>query len=268
MGKMQQNKYDYLKTIDLDSLVEFSYTTKLLKPKRYFTKQDFAKGLSRKLSLEQCKLITEAYENKTPISSIANKFLVELNSNARIVREMFVNYMFYNQIKQITNDVIFFEYKVGNSRTDINRVNQYSYAFEIKSARDNQSRAIYQTTEFSDVFDFVTLIVSNEEEYEHISDNVGIIKYEYIDGEMHFESMRKPKRNLELDYMKQLNSLSKEELITILGVKTTEPDKQILINEILGSFTEPEINTNFKSCLKNKFYDKWNEYLNRFILNS
>ena len=267
---MPETKFDCLRNIDLDSLVEFAYATKLLKPRKYFTKEDFVIALARKLSLGECQTISSLYKNNISISIIADKFLREINSNAEIIKNLYIKHLFStNQIKQVTNDVFFFEFKVGNARTDVNRVNLFSYAYEIKSGRDKPLRATYQTLEFSDIFEFVTLIVNNEEQYEHISDNVGIIKYDYMDGEMCFEQIRKPKKNLELDYQKQLNSLAALELCKILGIsKSSGLDKFQLIKEVLDSFNESEINAHFKSALKDKYLDKWKGYLNRYILNS
>lgn len=258
---MFEPKSEILKKMDMDFLVHFSYFTKLLKPNSYFTKQDFVSGLARKLNAEQCNVVFEMYKSGAAAEIVAGKFLMELNSNAAIIKNLFAAHLFYDVIKHPLNDVVFFEFKIGSSRTDVNRINGYSYAFEIKSGRDRPERAFLQTKIFSDVFDFVTLIVSDEEIFESISDNIGIIKYEFIDGAMTFDYVRKPMRNVELDSKKQLNSLSKVALKNSFDLINIELDRTKMINNVLNSFSESEINSHFKNALKNEYLDKWKAYM-------
>jgi len=264
---MFESKSEILKKLDMDFLVHFAYFTKLLRPRNYFTKQDFVNGLARKLNTEQCIVVFKLYKSGFEAESVAEKFLMELNSNATVIKNLFVDYLFHNIIKHPLNDIVFFEFKVGSSRTDVNRVNGNSYAFEIKSGRDKPDRAFLQTKIFSDVFDFVFLIVNDEEIYELIADNIGIIKYEYIDGEMSFNTVRRPKRNIELDSVKQLKSLSKATLAKIIDFNKTVTDKNELISEILKNFSESEINARFKNALKDEYIDKWKSYIAQHILN-
>jgi hypothetical protein len=261
------SKAGILKELDMDFLVSFSYNTRLLRPNLYFTKQDFVKGLSRKLNIDQCTFISHLYKDGFNADAITNRFLTEINSNADIIKQLYARYLFFKEIKSLFNDIVFFEFKIGERRTDINRINSYSYAFEIKSGRDSPNRAVHQIKEFSDVFEFVILIVQNEEKYEDISDNIGIIKYEYNDGEMDFESIRKPSKNLELDSGKQLSSLSKMELSNTFNIQKGL-ERTNLIDKIMDTYSESKINTYFKNALKTKYFDSWRSYINRNIIDS
>lgn len=266
---MQESKSNILMQLDMDFLVHFSYITKLLRSRNYFTKQDFVNGLSRKLDIKQCQTIYRLHRKGMSADNVANKFLTEINSNATIIRNFYVDYLLREKIKNILNDVVFFEFKLNGSRTDINRINGFSYAFEIKSGRDKPNRAIYQTAKFSDVFDFVIMIVNNEEEYESLSDNIGITKYEYVDGNMAFNTVRPPKRNLELDSNKQLKALPKAYLNKILNVKETNyHGRENIIRQIINNYSEGEINNHFKSSLKEKYLEKWQNYISLNFLNN
>jgi len=263
---LMESKSDVIKNFDMDFLVHFSYITKLLKGRNYFTKQDFVNGLSRKLNTEQCQMIFDLYSSGYNVHDISNKFLLEFNSHASIIKKLFVTHLFYHEIKNILNDIIFFEFSVGNARTDVNRINGFSYAFEIKTGRDRPNNAEAQTRVFSDFFEFVFLIVNNEEPYSNISENIGIIKYEYTDGEMLFDYTRKPKRNQELNSFQQLNSLSKSQLLEILGTKKNINEKEVLIKNVIQTHSEDEVNTIFKTTLKNIYRDKWKMYIQQNII--
>jgi hypothetical protein len=151
-------------------------------------------------------------------------------------------------------------------RTDINRVNGRSYAFEIKSGRDRPDHAELQTKIFSDYFEFVTLIVSNEQLYSNISENIGITKYELIDGEMIFDIIRRPKKNLELNCVKQLKTLPKLLLFQMAEKKMMNKSRDKIIKEILKTHSESEINSFFKTALKDKYRDKWMTYIKQNII--
>ena len=117
---MPESKYDYLKDLDIDFLAKFARKTKLLRLRRYTTKQDFVLGLSRSLSSDQCKFITNLISEGYNAVEVADRFLLEMSTNADIIKKFYVEYLFKNEVKKITEDVIFFEFGTGNSRTDLN----------------------------------------------------------------------------------------------------------------------------------------------------
>jgi len=265
---MKESKYRNLMEIDADFLVNFSCMTKLLRPKKYFTKQDFVNGLSRKLNIEQCKVICKLNRNGVGLDAIAKKFLTEMNSNATTVRRLYVDHLLSHKITNVQNDIVFFEFRVEGSRTDITRINGRSYAFEIKSGRDRPDRAMYQIQKFSDIFEFVSLIVDDESGYKSMPDNVGIIKYEYLNGKMEFNVVRDYKRNLELDVEKQLKSLPTNQLIKILNGENKKVEKAKMIQNIIEQYSEEEINSLFKLALKDNYYEKWLDYIKNNFINS
>jgi hypothetical protein len=265
---MKESKLRILMEIDADFLVNFSYMTGLLRPKKYFTKQDFVNGLSRKLNIEQCRVVRKLDGSGVELDTIVKKFLTEMNSNANTVRRLYVDHLLSHKIKNVQNDIVFFEFRVDGSRTDITRVNGRSYAFEIKSGRDRPDRAMYQIQKFSDVFECVSLIVNDEKRYKFMPDNVGIIEYEYSNGEMKFTVGRDYKRNLELNVEKQLKSLPTNQLIKILNGENKKLERAKMIQNIIEQYSEEEINSLFKLALKDNYYGKWLDYIKNNFINS
>ena len=265
---MKESKFRILMEIDADFLVNFSCMTKLLRTKKYFSKQDFVNGLSRKLNIEQCRVIHKLNRDGVRLDAIVKKFLTEMNQNATTVRRLYVEHLLSNKITNVQNDIVFFEFRVEGSRTDITRVNGRSYAFEIKSGRDRPDRAMYQIQKFSDVFECVSLIVDDERKYKSMPDNVGIIEFEYLSGEMGFTVIRDYKRNLELDVEKQLRSLPTNQLIKILDGENKKLERSKMIQNIIEQYSEEEINSHFKLALKENYYGKWMDYINHNFINS
>jgi len=256
-----QKKQDLLRDIEFEFLIRFSIDSRLINIRKYYTKKDVVYALSRKMNLEQCKFVHDSYLKGNNAIKTAEDFLNKMNPTSRTIRTKFVEYLI--QIQEITsvlNDVCFFEFNVGGARTDINRINsRYSYAFEIKTARDRPERAFFQTKEFSQLFEFVYIIKNPDNEIE-IDENIGVFLIDYSDGGIIFEKEVKATRN-ETNPEKQLMSLPKAKLREKTGLKSNE--KADIANDILSKYDGNEINTFFKKTLKDIYIERWVEFFEK-----
>lgn len=249
---MIQTKRDYISKLNFDYILKLNLYSKIIRGK-YFTKKDFVEGFIKNLTIEECKRIYDSYlKNETP-QKISTRLLIN-KTNDDIIRGSFVQEL-KRKIKRINNDIVFFEFKVGNKRTDISRINGYSVAYEIKSTRDNLERAISQTKTFLKAFEYVYIIVSekpDKEKLREFDNRVGFIYWDSINNI--FRIIKSTKRNIELNPEIQVNLLRKVELIKY--PKFLSSDRK----EIINGFDNKEINKAFKDILKKRYRDKWISY--------
>lgn len=261
------SKKGVLEEIDMDFLIRFALDTKLLKEKKYFTKKDFVFGLANRLSNDECDFVSDLYKNGWGAKQVAHKFILEKNPTASLVSNKFVRYLTFKKYEHVLNNIIFKEFLIGKHRTDINLINGVSYVYEIKTARDKIEKAIPQTKNFINAFEYVYLITHNMEVVpKNIHENVGIIVMDYDDGEIIFEEKIKAIKNTNFDNNLQLNSLRKEEIIAIHGNAKNKSDKNKMINEIMDTETNSNINKFFKKTLKERFRPMWYNYIKNNIL--
>lgn len=248
-----QTKHDLLKQIEFEFLARFSIDTKLLNIKKYYTKKDIVNALSRRMNLTECKFVLDLYKKGNNAIETADVFLRKMKPTSDIIKIKFIEYLVNTQqIKRVLNDVCFFEFNVGATRTDINRINNYSYAYEIKTARDKPNRAFFQTKEFSQVFEYV-FVITNDPEIER-EDNIGIFLMDFVDGEIVFDKKIKARKN-DMNPPKQLMSLPKIKLRELTDLDSK--DKQDLVKDILPMFRRNEINAFFKKVLKDTYRERW-----------
>ena len=257
-------KRDLLNVIEFDSLIKLNYDIKLIKQNKYFTKKDFIDALGKNLSIDECEYIISLYKKNISLNEISKNFLTIFRPTGNFLREKFVQHLLYKEIKgKLYNDIIFFEFPIKNNRTDITRINGYSYAYEIKSVRDVLSRSIGQTKEFLSVFDYVYLIVDNDIDDVEIDEKVGIIKVIRKNGMINFKIVKKPKQTCKYDSLIQLRLLQKKELLQINKKYDFCHDKsrEDLQQSILKKFDQNSINLLFKHTLKERYRRTWFENL-------
>jgi len=250
-------KQDYLIKIDFDYLLRFASETKLYRNyRKYFTKKDFVNALLRNLTYDQCKNLYNAFINKIPPEEIAQFFMLE-NPTYDIIRDKLVKEYISKYTEE--DEVIFFEFPVLNTRTDVTRVNGISYNYEIKTSRDKVERLQNQMATFTTVFER-NLVVCSEKLYEHVLNyippNVGVIVYEIHGNMYYFKEKIRPKKSKNLKSENQLKILTTERLKTIYKKKIgkiTSLSRSQLIEKILTQLTDYEINKEFKLYLKEKY---------------
>lgn len=261
-------KRDSLNCIDFDSLIKLNYNIKLIRNNKYFTKKDFANALARNLSIKECEQLSTLFKQNLSITEISEIFLTLHKSTGDFLRNKFIDYLITTEIKgKLHNDILFFEFPVKEKRTDITRINGYSYAYEIKSIRDNFSRLKSQTDKFLSVFDYVYLIVEDTNMDIDLDNRVGIINVIKNKEIINFECIRKAQRTKEYNSAIQLNLLQKSELIKIsrkYGFLHNGSRKQIE-QSILKKFNQDTINILFKNIIKSRYKPIWLRNLKYFL---
>ena len=154
-------------------------------------------GLSYKLTFGE-------KEPKKSIYYLLDKYY----QNEYYIKETFVN-------KYLKNNNVVFEYPVGNSRADIVEIQNSIRCYEIKTKYDNLNRLLKQINDYSNVFEYVSVICS-EEKYLKIKKIIpnfcGIIIYS--DGKnARFREIKKASRSKNFKIVNTLKLFSKRELI-------------------------------------------------------
>ncbi len=248
-------KQEFLLKIDFDYLLRFASETKLYRNyRKYFTKKDFVNALLRNLTQEQCEDLYNAFINNIPPEEMARFFLFK-NPTYEIIKDKLIKYISKNK----EDTVIFSEFPVLNSRTDVTMINHKSYNYEIKTDRDKLERLKFQLPIFITVFErnfVVCSINSYPQVLEYVPHAVGIIVYEIQDDKIYFREEVPSRRSNDLKSENQLAIITLKSLRSIyekrIG-KASTLTKQQLIEKIRSHMSDSEINKEFKDYLKNKY---------------
>lgn len=189
---------------------------------------------------------------------IVNDFIMNFYPNERVIK-----YNFIKKYLGIKDEVTFFEMNVNKSRVDLGRVNGKSLAYEIKTELDTVYRLEKQINDYMKVFEYVN-IITHKTHTKKIIDLVpqicGIIEYRFNEGNCSFRTLRKAKKNNEIEAKVQIDNLSSEDLRRLLvssGYKNPPNTREERENLIYTHFKEKEINELFKIAIKNRFGRKW-----------
>jgi hypothetical protein len=260
------SKKDILQEMDMEFIVRFSIDTRLLKSRKYFTKKDFVIGLSNKLSIEECEYVFELYKQELSAKEVSANFLLTKNPTAKTISDNLIKHLAF-KYNNLYNNVIFKELLLDNFRTDINLINGVSCAYEIKTARDKIEKAVLQTNHFKKAFEHVYLVTYNENIIpKNLDDGVGVMIIDFDDGKLEFNEIKPSIRNTSFVSELQLNTLNKDELVSFFGDCEKNTSREELINGLLGTETEKNINTKFKSYLKERFTPQWYEYIRKNLM--
>ncbi len=108
----------------------------------------------------------------------------------------------------------------GTQRIDIAVINGQLHGYEIKSSRDDLSRLPAQIKSFSKCFERLTVVTAEvhlKKVMESVPDFVGVILVKRGSrGAIYFESIRKPRKNSDLDIISTAHFLWKSEAIELL----------------------------------------------------
>lgn len=255
------SKKNLLQEIDMDFLVRFAAETRLLKSRKYFTKKDFVLGLSNALSVDECEYLLEKFREGANAKEVSVNFLLTKNPTARTITESLIRYLALERYNQIYSNIIFRELLVDNFRTDVNLINGVSYTFEIKTARDKIEKSILQTNHFKEVFEYVNLVTQDENSVpSQLNENIGVFIVKFDDGQLIFKQIKPAIKNIILNSKLQLSVLTKDELMTFYGESGKMKSRKDLIDGLLKTETEENINKRFKFFLKERFRPKWLGY--------
>jgi len=192
---------------------------------------------------------------KNSVRKIYNSFILKYYPNETTVKSSFINQVILKTKKHVT----IFELPIGSSRADLCKINGESISFEIKTDLDNQSRLLKQLYDYSEIFDKVYIICSVKKLdsiIKFIPESVGIYTYHY--NRVHnlkFIHYRKALQSENINHIKQLQLLQKKELLYYFNIEGNYREQ--LIDKILNIYTSNQINTVFKTVLKNRYKKQW-----------
>lgn len=195
--------------------------------------------------------------NVDEIRSVYNEYITKNFLNENVIKSAFIER--YSLSKSPGHTVTIFEMNVGNSRADICMINGKSMVFEIKTEYDTFARLSKQLYDYEQVFEYVCLVVPKskvDSAMLQINQDIGVIFYDQNRlGNIKFYEHRAPKYNYNIDSIKQLNTLTKNELNKLIKLKSIS--KNELIENVLNIYSHQEINSVFKENFKNKYRDRW-----------
>lgn len=161
------------------------------------------------------------------------------------------------------DEITAFEIGVLNSRLDLGTINGRSYAYEIKTELDSLAKLPRQLTDYSTVFEFVTVVAHQrhcQKVLSSIPEHCGIRTYHHTSDGIRFYNIRKATRSPFLNSMSQISCLSSQELRQLLqdtGVKNIGNTRQQRVAAVLCHVPRRRINSLFKHALKRRFQKQW-----------
>jgi len=252
-------KRDYIYKIDFDYLIRFASETKIYRNyRKYFTKDDFVRALLGNLKKEQCESLYTAFKDGISPEKIAQEY-VHKNPTSEIIKEKLVDRIIKEKEK---DDVIFFEFPVLGARTDVTRINENSYNYEIKTGRDKIIRLKEQMDIFIKFFEQNSVVCPIEvydDVLEYLPSAVGVIVYEILENDISFREGLPSKKSFSISSEDQLKIITVEGLRKIYNKEIGHPNKlkrKELMKDILSYLDNNEINEQFKLYLKGKYFKK------------
>ncbi|NMA23829.1 MAG: sce7726 family protein [Spirochaetales bacterium] len=201
---------------------------------------------------------------------IANKFI-----NRLILKyypsERAVKYALVEKLKS-KPDTVIFEMPVLESRIDVGRINGYSFAYEIKTELDSLRRIKKQISDYSQIFEYVTLVISPsflEEVLTIAPMHCGIWTYSHDQhtGKISFTTKKSAKRSPHICPYSQLQCLSQQSLLRILKdkrIKKVPANKDERIQLITTVCAPRTINFKFKSIVREIYDPQWDFVRERY----
>lgn len=197
--------------------------------------------------------------NYKNIHDAYNKILLKYYPNEICVKSNFINKV----LMKGQNHITIFELPIGSSRADLCKINGTSSAYEIKTDLDNFSRLKKQLNDYSEVFDRIYVICSEnnvKEITQMIPAKYGIYAYEITKrGSYRFNLVRESLENFAINPKKQLQLLRRKEYHDYFDLSDcVNPDSiSDIIEHISGKYYSETINTTFKQIIKKRYQQNW-----------
>jgi hypothetical protein len=158
------------------------------------------------------------------------------------------------------HDLILQEFGCNAARIDVAVVNGALHGFEIKSDCDSLERLDAQITEYSKIFDYVTLVTGNRLYASALRKTPawwGISLAIFTDGAVHIREKRRPRQNPHPDALSLAQMLWKKETIQCLrrsGIKDFSPNQPVdeLWAQIADHLTVEVLATEVRSAIKKR----------------
>jgi len=197
--------------------------------------------------------------NYSNVHDAYNKVLLRYYPNEICVKSNFIKKVLMKGQKHIA----IFELPIGSSRADLCKINGTSIAYEIKTDLDNFSRLNKQLNDYSEIFDEIYVICSEN----HLPDITQVLPaacgiYSYTNtkrGTYHFKLVKKSLKDMTVNPQKQLQLLRRKEYYNYFDLSdfTGHESRSIVIEHIMQKYDAKSINMIFKQILKERYQKHW-----------
>lgn len=210
--------------------------------------------------------IFDAYSNVIIANKLINLLILKYYPSERAVK-----YALVDKLKS-KHDTVIFEMPVLDSRIDVGRINGNSFAYEIKTDLDSLKRIEKQIVDYSQIFEYITLIIAPsflEETLAIAPSHCGIWTYSHNQstGKITFTTKRSAKKSPHICPNAQLQCLSQGSLLQILKdkkIKKIPAKKDDRIKLITALYAPRTINFKFKSAVQETYDPHWDFVRKRY----
>lgn len=190
------------------------------------------------------------------IHEIYNYILMKYYPDETSIKSNFINHMLLKGKSHVT----IFELPVISSRADLCKINGKSIVYEIKTDLDNLNRLSKQLGDYSKIFD-KTFVICSCKKLTKIMNctpvGFGVFSYRTTkEGRYIFKLERNALQSNVLDSREQLRILRKSELKKLVPLNEISTRNQ-MIEYLLQTNDEKQINRTFKNVLKNRYHIQW-----------
>lgn len=216
-----------------------------------------SEGMLSKLLIDTLEYPNEYKNSGLSARAFLNNYVLHHYPNEMVIKSSFVDNVL---IKQGKTNISVFELPVGESRVDICKINGCSAAFEIKTDLDSFARLEKQLTDYHDVFEHVSVIVS-ENRWQSllgcVPDYCGVYSYrQRKDCKYSFILRRASIKQSEFDSRKQLEVMPKR-ILSRKAKTNNSATYSEMIDNCLEIYSKREINRLFKNYLKGRYGKNW-----------
>lgn len=205
-------------------------------------------------------IIYESVDPSIDIRALYNDTIMKGFINESVVKANFIKRISLKKSPKHT--VTVFELNSNDSRADICMVNGHSEVFEIKTLYDSFARLDKQLEDYFLLYDYITIVIPQEKVSHYVltlSEYVGVVSY-WVNrvGNLVFTWEKKPLLNPCIDSKIQLLQFTKKELLNIVGHPFNyDSPKETLVEYIYNNRSQKQINSLFKSYIKEKYKTQW-----------
>lgn len=208
---------------------------------------------------EKLNIFFDDYSKTLLANRFINELLLKYYPSERIAKYALANWL------KARPDTVLFEMPVLDSRVDVCRINGSSYAYEIKTELDTLRRLGKQIHDYSNVFEYVNVVIPKELYNDVLSDipaycGICFFNYKRTKDDVRLWQKRAASRSPYISPYAQLQCLSNKALEKWLkkrNIKEHLPSKESRCQYILSNYSAKTINSDFKSLVKSIYRDNW-----------
>lgn len=213
-------------------------------------------------SYDEIEFLKKHYE----YNQIYNYIIMKYGKNETIIK-----YKLIEEFMDDAENIGLLEFNVGNSRLDIGKINENSYAYEIKTELDNTLRLEKQIKDYEKIFEFIYVVCHSKhlaEVKKIVPSKVGIRTFEFKDEKVNFKDIRMARKNKSIRKNTLLESLNSKEYAYILkeylkidDIPLYKEDRAKLVNKLIKKNELLEI---YKDVIRLRNLRRWNYIKQKF----